>query len=90
MQYGYLSLLPPLIAITLAIVKVLPEPVTPSSVCRASPSPRPDQACDRRSLVPRRAEIGDELERFLVIEKLVLGRIDRLAYHAFSFPGGNQ
>ena len=32
-------------AITLAIVKVLPEPVTPSSVWNASPSSMPSTSC---------------------------------------------
>ena len=35
----------PILAMTLAIVKVLPEPVTPSSVWNARPSSMPSHSC---------------------------------------------
>ena len=51
-------------SITLAIVKVLPEPVTPSSTCVRSRASTPcDEVPDRGRLVAGRLEVGDHLER---------------------------
>ena len=49
---------------TCAMVKVLPEPVTPSSTwSRSLPPQALDELGDRLRLVARRLELGNQLER---------------------------
>ena len=59
----------PMRAMTLAIVKVLPEPVTPSSVWQTSPSLSPaNEPFDRLRLVACRGERLRETKRRLRVD----------------------
>ena len=70
---------------TCAMVKVLPEPVTPSSTWSWSPrSQALDQLDDRLRLVARRLEVRDQLERLPGLRPLVATRSGGLAASAFS------
>src|SRR5581483_6767341 len=72
----------PVRAMTCAIVKVLPEPVTPSSTWSRSPPQPFAQLVDRLRLVPRRAEFGMKPVRFADIAFRALG--DEQRQHALK------